>query len=132
MSGITHALFYAILVGTGVVSGLFSTAIHKKDVVDEFRELEIIEAAVETPELVEMSERFGESEYRIFGNRVTVLSAQKNIVEEMELEEYVEGVMLAEMPSWYDEEALKAAAVAIRTYTVYKMNFTTHSQQAKL
>ena len=39
----------------------------------------------------------------------------------MDLEEYVVGVVAAEMPAAYDFEALKAQAVATRTYTLYGM-----------
>ncbi len=38
----------------------------------------------------------------------------------MPLEEYLIGVVAAEMPASYEPEALKAQAVAARTYTVYK------------
>ena len=38
--------------------------------------------------------------------------------QEMELEEYLVGVVLAEMPASFEEEALKAQAVVARTYTV--------------
>lgn len=38
----------------------------------------------------------------------------------MPLEEYLIGVVAAEMPASYELEALKAQAVAARTYTVYK------------
>lgn len=41
--------------------------------------------------------------------------------ETMTLEEYVIGVILAEMPTYFELEAFKAQAVASRTYTVYKM-----------
>lgn len=37
---------------------------------------------------------------------------------EMELEEYLVGVVLAEMPAYFEEEALKAQAVVARTYTL--------------
>ena len=37
------------------------------------------------------------------------------------LEEYLVGVMAAEMPALFEEEALKAQAVAARTYAVYQM-----------
>ena len=40
----------------------------------------------------------------------------------MPLEEYLVGVVAAEMPASYELEALKAQAVAARTYTVYKAN----------
>ena len=39
----------------------------------------------------------------------------------MDLEEYIVGVVSAEMPAYYDFEALKAQAVASRTYTLYSM-----------
>lgn len=132
MSGFAHALFYTILVGAGVISGMFSLPADGNTTGDEFCELEIIESAVETPEVEEISEMVLESVYKTSESCVTVLRTHDNTVEKMDLEEYVEGVMLAEMPSWYGDEALKAAAVAVRTYTVYKMNSSSHSQNAKL
>lgn len=41
--------------------------------------------------------------------------------ETMSLTEYLYGVVAAEMPSYFDAEALKVQAVASRTYTLYKM-----------
>ena len=41
--------------------------------------------------------------------------------EEMPLEEYIIGVVGAEMPASFELEALKAQAVAARTYTLYKI-----------
>ena len=40
---------------------------------------------------------------------------------EMELEDYVIGVVAAEMPASYELEALKAQAIAARTYAMYKL-----------
>jgi stage II sporulation protein D len=40
---------------------------------------------------------------------------------DMDLEEYIVGVVSAEMPAYYAFEALKAQAVASRTYTLYSM-----------
>ena len=42
-------------------------------------------------------------------------------VEEMDLGTYLVGVVRAEMPASFEEEALKAQAVAARTYTLYKL-----------
>lgn len=42
-------------------------------------------------------------------------------VEEMDLGTYLVGVVRAEMPASFELEALKAQAVAARTYTLYKM-----------
>lgn len=43
-------------------------------------------------------------------------------VEEMTMERYLLGVLRAEMPASFELEALKAQAIAARTYTLYKMN----------
>ena len=45
-------------------------------------------------------------------------------IENKELEEYVVGVVAAEMPASFDMEALKAQAIASRTYAYYKMTHT--------
>lgn len=42
-------------------------------------------------------------------------------VEELKLEEYLEGVLAAEMPAKFDIEALKAQAVTSRTYAISKV-----------
>ena len=42
-------------------------------------------------------------------------------VEEMTMERYLVGVLRAEMPATFEPEALKAQAIAARTYTLYKM-----------
>lgn len=53
------------------------------------------------------------------------LSNTKDIVE-LEFEEYLKGVLYAEMPSSFNIEALKAQAVAARTYTVKKLSTSNH------
>lgn len=42
-------------------------------------------------------------------------------VEEMTMDDYLLGVLRAEMPASFETEALKAQAIAARTYTLYKM-----------
>lgn len=42
-------------------------------------------------------------------------------VEAMPMDEYLVGVLRAEMPAAFESEALKAQAIAARTYTLYKM-----------
>ncbi len=51
-------------------------------------------------------------------HRITVLV--NGTVKEMDLETYLIGVLAAEMPAAFPVEALKAQAVAARTYTLYK------------
>ncbi|MBQ4164233.1 MAG: stage II sporulation protein D [Turicibacter sp.] len=49
---------------------------------------------------------------------VTVFRESKNEYQEIPLETYLIGVVSGEMPALYDIEALKAQAVAARTYTI--------------
>ena len=55
------------------------------------------------------------------GTGVTVKVFDGDDVLEMELETYITGVVAGEMPVSFEEEALKAQAVAARTYTLYRM-----------
>lgn len=50
----------------------------------------------------------------------TIRILTKGTVEELPLEEYIIGVVAGEMPASFDLEALKAQAVASRTYALYK------------
>lgn len=62
-------------------------------------------------------------EVSIEGDRLKVrlLVHEKNEVKELGLEEYVAGVVAAEMPAAFPLEALKAQAVAARTYAVKRL-----------
>ncbi len=53
-------------------------------------------------------------------NKVRVLLKEENKVIELELDEYLLGVLAAEMPATYHEEALKAQAVTAYTYLLYR------------
>lgn len=52
---------------------------------------------------------------------ITVLKTESNKIEEVPLEEYLKGVVAGEMPASFHTEALKAQAVAARTYILNKM-----------
>lgn len=60
--------------------------------------------------------------------KIQVLTEQGN--ETFNLEEYIVGVVLAEMPADFHEEALRAQAVVARTYTARKMGNQKHSDAA--
>lgn len=64
-----------------------------------------------------------ESLYFEYGKNtyVKVKRETKNIIEEIPLEEYVVGVLSGEMPASFELEALKAQAVAARSYVLKKM-----------
>lgn len=52
---------------------------------------------------------------------INVYKVDENKVEKMDIEEYLYGVLSSEMPSTFNIEALKAQAIAARTYVIYKM-----------
>lgn len=52
---------------------------------------------------------------------VRVYRSSTKVVEEVLLEEYIMGVVAGEMPVSFNEEALKAQAVAARSYIMYKI-----------
>ena len=52
---------------------------------------------------------------------INVYNVDKNKIEKIDIEKYLYGVLSSEMPSTFDEEALKAQAIAARTYVIYKM-----------
>ena len=58
--------------------------------------------------------------------KITVRHGEEIV--EMDLEEYVLGVLAAEMPAEFEAEALKAQAVAARTYTLYCAASGKHDQ----
>lgn len=54
-------------------------------------------------------------------NTVKVLHTKTNNIEEVNLDEYLYGVVSAEMPASFEKEALKAQSIVARTYTIYKI-----------
>lgn len=56
-----------------------------------------------------------------FHGKVKVYNIKTEEVMELDLEEYVKGVVAAEMPAEFHIEALKAQAVASRTYAINRM-----------
>ena len=53
---------------------------------------------------------------------IRLLDEEANTVININLEDYIIGVVAAEMPASFELEALKAQAVAARTYALYKKN----------
>lgn len=54
-------------------------------------------------------------------NIVKLLHTNTGEIEELNLDQYLYGVVSSEMPANFEEEALKAQAVVARTYTIYKI-----------
>lgn len=53
--------------------------------------------------------------------QISVLISDTNKIEKMDINDYIYGVVAAEMPALYEKEALKAQAVAAYTYTLNKV-----------
>lgn len=62
-------------------------------------------------------------EFKYISNKIIKVKDEKtNKIIEVPFEEYIKGVVSAEMPTSFEEEALKAQAVASRSYALYHMN----------
>ena len=75
------------------------------------------EATGQTGQTVTEETRHAETVGTIY---IPVLTGQGDVTV-MELENYVKGVVLAEMPASFEEEALKAQAVVARTYALRRL-----------
>ena len=62
---------------------------------------------------------------REIDQRMITLAVQDNVIE-IALEDYLVGVVLAEMPASFENEALKAQAVAARTFAVNSLERGKH------
>lgn len=68
-----------------------------------------------TTDVVE--EKFDYGEY----SNIKLLHTETGEIEEVDLDNYLYGVVSSEMPASFEIEALKAQAVVARTYTIYQM-----------
>ena len=59
---------------------------------------------------------------------VRVKREKKNVIEKIPLEKYVMGVLSGEMPTTFPMEALKAQAVAARTYVLRKIEYAKNQE----
>lgn len=78
---------------------------------------------IETKKVVVIRENY-DDETR---EKPSILLRNGTKTEEILLEDYLVGVVLAEMPPSFHEEALKAQAVAARTYSIYKIQRGKHT-----
>ena len=67
-------------------------------------------------------EQYNYSKYGL----IRLLHSKTGEVEEIPIDEYLYGVVSAEMPATFEKEALKAQAIVARTYTVYKIQNKKH------
>ncbi len=75
-------------------------------------------ASTNIENLEENNDQKQEYEYSKFG-KIKLYHVKNEQTETISIDEYLLGVVAAEMPAEYSEEALKAQAVVARTYTIY-------------
>lgn len=63
----------------------------------------------------------GENDKNSAAQEISVFFSEEGATRTMELENYLTGVVCAEMPASFEKEALKAQAVAARSYAVYRI-----------
>lgn len=68
----------------------------------------------------EVAENTAEYNYNKY-NTIKLLHTKTQEIEEIKLDEYLYGVVSAEMPASFEKEALKAQSIVARTYTIYKI-----------
>ena len=66
-------------------------------------------------------------EYNKYGT-IKLLHSKTGDIEELPIDEYLYGVVSAEMPADFEKEALKAQAIVARTYTIYKIQNKKHEE----
>ena len=78
------------------------------------------EASTFTEEMAENQSSIIEYNYKNY-ETISLLHVKTGAIEQIKLDEYLLGVVSAEMPADFEIEALKAQAVVARTYTIYKI-----------
>lgn len=81
------------------------------------KKVEPAENPVETNNIQKDTEGYAYTNY----GTVRLLHTATGEIENLPMDEYLYGVVAAEMPANFEIEALKAQAIVARTYTVYKM-----------
>ena len=104
MKQFTKELIQAIVMGAGIPALLVSAVVNKGNLSQTLPQTKP-PAETTTQTLLPQS------------IRIPVLSEGRQV--DMDVEEYLLGVLLAEMPASFETEALKAQAVAARTFTLF-------------
>ncbi len=76
--------------------------------------------AEQSPIVEQASPEIQEYNYKEYGT-IKLFHEKTGEVEELEIDKYLYGVVSAEMPAYFELEALKAQAIVARTYTIYKI-----------
>ena len=86
-----------------------------------YNSLDKKELKSETITTTENKEKTTEKKEQQLSSSIKIKINKNNKILELNLEEYIIGVVAGEMPASFDSEALKAQAIASRTYAMYKL-----------
>lgn len=78
------------------------------------------QVSIDLNEKNNVTEAKKEYDYKQY-NTIKLWHAKTSSIEDLPLDEYLYGVVSAEMPASFENEALKAQAIVARTYTLYKI-----------
>ena len=82
---------------------------------------------IDKPDIISSEISVTDSNSAFSDENMTIRLKRGNSIIELTMAEYLTGVVGAEMPAAFETEALKAQAVAARTYTMYKMQINPSS-----
>ena len=112
-------ILYTILIV--IIAFLFPMFFTKKFLTEETSAK--IENKEETAQNIDLINK--DYTYEKYGE-IKVLHTKTNEIEKMNLDEYLLGVVSAEMPVNFEKEALKAQAIVARTYTIHTIENSDH------
>ena len=114
-------IYLFIIITTAFLIPILFTVQFQDKVVIEQKNAEQNSTNEVTPEPTpEPTPVIAEYNYKEYGT-IKLLHKNTGEIDEIKLDEYLYGVVSAEMPANFEMEALKAQAIVARTYTVYKI-----------
>lgn len=122
MKSVVLQVLQSVALGTVIPGLLFSATVDRQSVTDQFPEPEIIETIHQEPDATPEEEE-------VICCSIPVMKSDGTVVR-MDLEDYVCRVVLGEMPASFEVDALKAQAVAARTYALRCVGGTKHPEGA--
>lgn len=105
-----------------IIPAMCTIVLKNKNEIDVNSQIQSYDEKDNNTSIEEMSEEY------LKYQKIKLLHVKTGEIVEMDMDEYLYGVVSAEMPANYEIEALKAQAIVARTYTIYQAmnNFNKH------
>lgn len=101
---------------TLILIPVFVVSLFYNSIKDEYTENKIVENNTTTTKTTTTTKKV-----ELLESDIKIIINKNNEIKELNLEEYIVGVVAGEMPASFEIEALKAQATASRTYAMYKI-----------